>query len=581
MIYFSNIFSNYEEFKELFGVQEHGNGNKSRRNKILLSLLKSRELLHMMASSKEMYECKHICGIRDVPGEKEKVVWYDRCFCNISRPLNTEWLNIKDMTGLYAAVLGAIRNNSIIMDVFANDLCAESGKYRTDDFKGLCEDGDSRSIRYVNIERERVFKMKAGKFLRNIIEEHTELDALLPEQVKIWVCEEFAERWKAYAAAQVGDEYKLVIDDDFESIYDSDCCKGNFGSCMVNDGYWTFYRDAVKAKAASLRNKCGRIVARCIIYTDVHDSDGRILRLAERQYASDGDETLKRRLVMALINAGEIDGYKRVGADCHSPRAFVDNSGNALANCDLWIHCFLEPGDTVSYQDSFKWFDYDGQFAFNYDDGDCLDLAITEGRLYENHDHECWSEYHQEWIDEDDAYYVASREDYFYGNETVYAHVLYNGRYNQEECFEDDCIRIGSEYYYAGCNAEEPGEYGICECPICGDYFIYEDGCYSEVTEEDYCCSYCLEKAEQSYKEDYWYYSEYDDEYYEYSGEIRHVMQWNVFTCRYEETTIHEDTLCSLFEDGEAVEIEGVVYIDDIGFDGEPVHFCAANLCAA
>ena|GEM_PF-3019362 len=31
-------FKNAREFQELFGIQEHGNGVKSRRNKILLAL---------------------------------------------------------------------------------------------------------------------------------------------------------------------------------------------------------------------------------------------------------------------------------------------------------------------------------------------------------------------------------------------------------------------------------------------------------------------------------------------------------------------------------------------------------------
>lgn len=37
-------FSNAQEFQELFGVQEHGNGVKSRRNRILLALLKHKPL---------------------------------------------------------------------------------------------------------------------------------------------------------------------------------------------------------------------------------------------------------------------------------------------------------------------------------------------------------------------------------------------------------------------------------------------------------------------------------------------------------------------------------------------------------
>ena len=34
-------FKNAQEFQELFGIQEHSNNVKSRRNKILLALLKS------------------------------------------------------------------------------------------------------------------------------------------------------------------------------------------------------------------------------------------------------------------------------------------------------------------------------------------------------------------------------------------------------------------------------------------------------------------------------------------------------------------------------------------------------------
>ena len=37
-------FKNAQEFQELFGIQEHGNGVKSRRNKILLALLKSKSV---------------------------------------------------------------------------------------------------------------------------------------------------------------------------------------------------------------------------------------------------------------------------------------------------------------------------------------------------------------------------------------------------------------------------------------------------------------------------------------------------------------------------------------------------------
>ena len=37
-------FANAKEYQELFGYVEHGNGVKSRRNKILLALLKSKSV---------------------------------------------------------------------------------------------------------------------------------------------------------------------------------------------------------------------------------------------------------------------------------------------------------------------------------------------------------------------------------------------------------------------------------------------------------------------------------------------------------------------------------------------------------
>lgn len=42
MIIYNKVFSNYDEFKNIFGITEHGNGVKSRRNKILLRFLKDR-----------------------------------------------------------------------------------------------------------------------------------------------------------------------------------------------------------------------------------------------------------------------------------------------------------------------------------------------------------------------------------------------------------------------------------------------------------------------------------------------------------------------------------------------------------
>ncbi len=508
MLYMNNAFSNYTEFSNLFGVNEHGNGEKSRRNKILLSLYKSKNILHYMATHSQ---------------KEESYINYYGC---------------NDMTTLYSSVLEWLQSESKHNDdarnrIILNGIDVYSVRYELDDFDGICEDGDTRSIRYINTERGRVFKMRAGKFLRNLIEENPNLNATLPEQIKIWVCEEFAERWKAYAAEHIThDQYTLYVNSNFEEIYDSDRCAGDFGSCMVDDGYWTFYRDSVSAKAAYLENEDGDIVARCIIYTDVIDGAGNHLRLAERQYASGGDDSLKRMLVMRLIEGKHIDGYKKVGADCHSPKAFVDIHGNTLPNLNLHIDCDLYHYDVVSYQDSFKFYDEDEQIAYN--SGDYENLSVTNGEREDDHEHDCWSEWNEEYIYEDDAYYVDTRDDYFYGSQVVSANVWNGSRYYEETCYEGDCIEIDGEWYYAGNNAESPEDNGIVQCDRCGEYLVKDNGYYSNLTEEWYCDETCQELAEDDYREENdCKYDDYDGEWYDcaYYTFVR-VLFWDYATHR-------------------------------------------------
>jgi hypothetical protein len=254
---------------------------------------------------------------------------------------------------------------------------------------GLCEDGTINAIRYRNIEKGRIFKMKAGKLFNNIMSCNTVIDGM-PEQIKRWLSEEFVADWILYAQENIGNkEYTLHVDDNFSDIYDSDRCKGYdtdsdcFGSCMVNDDQWTFYRDAVKAKAAYLTDSDDMIVARCIVFTDVTDEDGNKWRLAERQYACNCDDALKRMLVSALIRDNQIDGYKRVGSSCHDARAFVTNEGESLSDKCFTIECNLDFGDTLSYQDSFKYYDNNTGIADNYGDGNMREGAFFDQRAAE------------------------------------------------------------------------------------------------------------------------------------------------------------------------------------------------------
>ena len=569
MLYFN--FKNYQEFQELFGIVEHGNGTKSRKNKILLSLLKSKELLHLEASRVTKYQKTHYWAINP---KTDKEIRYFR-WKGQSEDNMGQLLSICSLTGLRHTLYGMMRRNGEYwLSLNGNEF--RSDFYETDDFKGLCEDGDERSIRYRNIERDRIFKMRAGKFFRKLIDEK-DFATLLPEAIKIWLAEEFAEEWKAYASQFSNDNYELHVDDNFSDIYDSNCLVGNFGSCMTDNGQYSYYEDSVTAKAAYLTDEDGMIVARCIVFPEVHVyGTDKVLRLAERQYATDGSDKLKHQLVMALINAGEIDGYKRVGAGCSDNTAFVDVNGNPLESTDLWISCSLENGDTLSYQDSFRWYDIDNGKAYNcsnhpYDE----DLATTSSEFNQGE----WSNYNDEYIPSDDAYYVETRDDVFWGNQVVDAEHLCGGRYYTETCFIEDCIEIGNTYYYAGHDAECPEDYGLCRCEKCDEWFVEGEGYYSEITEEYYCCDYCRRQAEEDWKEDNWTYSKYDDEYFK--DDVVTALEWSFLFNKYRETTIHVDTFESLCDDEEAVIFEGERYIDAIGIDGEPAHIVAAEFCAA
>lgn len=569
MLYYG--FKNYEEFKEMFGVVEHGNGVKSRKNRILLSLIKQRELLHLTASAKEVtfrkdyFDCEHNIG-------------YERWKTRVEYPFGQNLLRCYNMSELrqmcYLIMCQAPFSHSLNL----NGVYIASDMYKTDDFMGVCEDGDEKSIRYVNIERGRVFKMKAGRLFRKLIEEYTEFDAILSEQAKIWLCEQFAEEWEAYAS-QFQPDYDLHVDDKFADIYDSFYLDGCFNSCMVDKGFDNFYSDAVKAKAAYLTKKgchgeSESIVARCVIFTDVHIFDSeKTLRLAERQYSTGCSDKLKRQLIMALINAGEIDGYKRIGADCSDSTGFVDTHGNPLPSTDLWIDCDIDDCD-VSYQDSFKYYNVSEGRAYNdshhsYDH----DLATTEGSIYQRE----WSEYNNDYIDEEDAVYVDTRDDYLLLDQTVTAVV--DG--NWQRCCEDDCVEIDGDWYYAGRDGEEPGSYGIYLCPECGSYFLLDDGYYSDLTEESYCCESCMESAETAYHEENGEErAEWDGEWYD-ADDILTAKQWNHWKKCYTDVTISKNSFNDLVDDMEATMVGDVPYIDEVGHDGEPVHLCVSALLVA
>lgn len=494
---------NYEDFKELF-VREDGR----RKNAVLLAWYKNRSMMSWIRSrvSSDRYDRRYAKGFRihDMSELKDYVMWLIRAHIKYSMSeMMTDSIWIPEW-GWYGSHL-----------------------YRTDR-NGLCFDRDYRSYRYVRKDNGRDFKMKMGRLFNHIID-CTTVAEILPNPVRLWICEEVQRDWEMYTRVTMPptDGCKLVVDDDFERIYSGRYLVGDFGSCMTNRGHHYFYENSVMAKAARIEREDGMILARCIIFTEVRDDDtGEILRLAERQYSSEGKEAFKYDLIRMLKDGGHIDGYKKVGAGCGEANAFLDLNGNSMSERRLSIKCTASGDDTISYQDSFKMYDMRKSRAYNYDaSGWEYELDTTSEYL----DPGSYDEYHDEYTHND-------------------LQEVYYGRWMM--CDED---RLDDFIYIEGEGYIHTDYCGYCE--NCDTYFREGCGEYSSITGEDYCCEDCREEAEREYKETHWTYSEYDDEYFEDDDDVTTLKRG---AC--DEMSISRDSVERLVERGEAICINGKYY---------------------
>ena len=526
MLYISS-FKNYEEFQQIFGVRQF-EGGKARNNKILLALLKDKELFKQSVRSGDLslFAAKNLVDLRNI----------------ITKKLH----------------ISGAKSHNLPYKIELLGQTYYSNKFQLDSMLGLCEDGTPNACRYINMESGRVFKMKAGKFYKHLIES-TVFGRKLNETLVIWLCEEFCRDWTSHVIGRLP-KNKLYVNDNFADIYDSDRLKGYdvkddaFVSCMVNKGLHTFYHDAVNAKAAYLENENGMIIARCVIFTDVYDEDGNTWRYAERQYSVMNDDVYKQALVDALIAKGEIDCFKKVGASCHDSSAIMDIHGNSLADKKFHIDCDLDWDSTLSYQDTFKYYNMYERKAYNYDIGS-YSLDVTEGSLSaadEDQDPEPdeYDSYHER-----DAYEVCTV--YYHGDEETC----------DVEDREDFQLFQGKWYH----------EDDIVTCPQCGskmlnpDYYGADDDVYySEVTDKSYCDPDCRDEAEEAYKKENWHYSDYDDEWYEDKDDLVTYQKFNHLTCQYEEKTITKDSYFELIDNNE-LHFWGGLYFDVINEEvGKP-----------
>ena len=489
MLYFD--FNGYEGFQERFGLQLHGNGSKSRKNKILLAFVKSEFRKH-----------------------------------------NYEAINIKTMTEMKAYIwpklqYASLTNEDLTYKVMVMNDTFYSNLYETDAWDGVCEDHDTRSIRYRNMSQGgRVFKMKAGKMLKHLIES-TDYGRSLPESVQRWLEEDFSVLWQSYCMGKLP-ENKLIINDDFKRIYDGSSCVGNFFSCMVNQDHWHYYRDSVEAKAAFLVNDDDMVIARAILYPEVYDDEGKKYRFLDRQYASEGNQVLMRALIDELIKAGEIDIYKVPGCGCGEANAIEDITGASMADKTFHIKCTLETSGCLSYADTFKWYDYNSERAYNsssraYD----YTLDTTSYSIDDDYDEsDNYDDYHQQYTDDD----------------LTLVHVHGEEMYCADGWLDDfRWVDRLEEYYH---------HEDVFYCPECECYELTGRKLHSDLTGKDYCCSDCLKDAEKKYKQEHWHYSAFDNEYYENADEITFFNCWISEKGVYTERTISKKSLNEMVDRG-------------------------------
>lgn len=497
MLYYE--IKNYEDFKAIF-VRETSDGKKILTNKVVLNTIKHRAYFKRMLS--------HYGDRVPIPSVAEVQQDFISCM-NCHNEGNLPWRCF------------------LLMSRFTFRSC----EYDIDEWNGLCADGDTKSVRYINIERDKVFKMKAGKFFSAIIK-NTFAEKYFPASVANYFCGDvLPQMWEAYAKERVGNGLELHVDDNFEDIYDSCKCKGCFHSCMEDRGFHPFYENSVNASAAYLTNEDDKIVARAVIFNEVFCDDGETYRLCERQYSMNGDLTLQRILVNKLIAGGHIDGYKQVGAGCHESDNFVSNDGEDWSDKRFRIKCNIDYDDWVSYQDSFKYYNESKRIAYNYSDAYYdVELTMTNGSL-----NEVWDDYHERPC-----------------REIVEVH--YDGSWiNCDANDLDDFYEIDGTYYH---------EDEVAVCEHCGERYVIDDEHYSDLTEEGYCSSYCRDQAEEEYKENNWYWSDYDNDYFEDESEITYYNKWYYGSEKYKEESISVHSLDKRIAAQAVIEYDGMYYDD-------------------
>ena len=451
MLYVNEYFKNYEEFKNIFGIRDDG----GRKNKIVLSALKY-ALSNRWDNKEWSIERDNLFSRRYGLGEI-----YDWAL---------------DVVKVYSFRRRANENTLRVWFAINDlDLYLYTNTIGTDDYCGVTEKGEPDYVRYVrymtkeqlerscqDIDNGKVYKKRSAKLMREVINEIT----TLPEPVLNYVCETFASRWFSVREKD-GERYTLHVNKNFDYIYsDDDNVSAVSGSCMNGEERYGFYVNHCDAKAAYLFDEREEvIVARCIIFQCVRDNEGNEYRYAERQYSREGKQFLKELLIRKLIEDDRIDIYKETTAGCYDKTKILYAKDASRFDKQLYVDFDLKHGDTLSFQDTFAYYDLENGEATNiecYGYNHRLDTtdSVFEGEWDSYHDRYCaevvtvyvWDYYHEHYCEETcDAYDLEDFNESHDGEYLNDATMIDGEYYRNDECvkmydgewaLEEDCVRI-------------------------------------------------------------------------------------------------------------------------------------------
>lgn len=459
MLQLNGLFTNFEEFKAIF-VAENGR----RKNKLLMQFAKHRIKTKQPFTDWGKYLTEQAFMLN---------------ILNFHDASTTDALGIQ----LHLIMRGA-------------------KTYALDAADGVCKDGDAKAIRY--IKDGRVYKMKTGKFLRAVFSETGALQ-YFGDAVCNAFFEQFAERWERLHATN---DLELVVDTDFEAIYNSANQDGDFHSCMNDEPYSECYQ-YIDCKAVSLR-KGDTIHARALLI-NAHVADGTVVRYLDRQYSS--KDVLKKRLIDACIEKNLIDAYRKAGAGCSDCKEIYSVLTREKLEDTLYIDLSdaLDNSEYFPYFDTFKYLNFSTNEASNDEnDYDCC-LTGTDGA---HPRHRNYDEYNDEYTSDD----IAQVNVWSYRRECYYTQDV-SAYYAETNLYEYD-----GEYYDKLYYSEVLGEYvPLDRVDELEDAYKERnwnwDSVNQEYTEEETIEVYIWNKYREGYETGYTTEDHAENNFYEYDGE--------------------------------------------------------------